>query len=234
MTENYKYSITNLDDLLKEKNPNKPYTVNVRNDTLGSEVEFNKFNLEWSHDGLSAWVQDIEKANGSIHKGAGISSYKILGEELSKRGILFHPSEELYDDGYNLWRTLQREKRAGKNDIAGRYSYIPEDNFESFTRNKTHVPNNGFSSNSISSLAKTKSQEVLNEIAKIQKEVIPTHHSIDGIVNGKFSNIEDLTINEKGNVVLTRMANSESHLTKDWVKSDASDLINTSLSHGRR
>ncbi len=130
--EEYKYSIPNLNELLSERNPSSTYTVQVKNETLNSEVSFNKFLLEWSSDGKSAWVQDVEKASGSVHKGAGISAYKILGEELAKNGVVFHPSEELYDDGYNLWKQLKREGRAGKNDVANRYSYIPKDNFKSF------------------------------------------------------------------------------------------------------
>ena len=93
--EKYKYSIPNLNELLSERNPSSTYTVQVKNETLNSEVSFNKFLLEWSSDGKSAWVQDVEKASESVHKGAGISAYKILGEELAKNGVVFHPSEEL-------------------------------------------------------------------------------------------------------------------------------------------
>ena len=147
--EKYKYSIPNLNELLSERNPSSTYTVQVKNETLNSEVSFNKFLLEWSSDGKSAWVQDVEKASESVHKGAGISAYKILGEELAKNGVVFHPSEELYDDGYNLWKQLKREGRAGKNDVANRYSYIPKDNFKSFES----LPTNPWETSSLSGVS---------------------------------------------------------------------------------
>ena len=75
-------------------------------------------------------------------------------------------------------------------------------------------------------------RKALDNIAKEQLKINPNHHSASGIVDGKFAGVEGLNVNEDGNIVLTRQANSERHLTKNWKPSSAEDLLNTSLSQG--
>ena len=75
-------------------------------------------------------------------------------------------------------------------------------------------------------------REELEKLAQLQLLLNPNHHSASGIVDGKFAGIEGLNINEDGNIVLTRQANSEKHLTKGWVNASSEELLNTSLSQG--
>ena len=75
-------------------------------------------------------------------------------------------------------------------------------------------------------------KKTMQALAEAQLEVNPKHHSADGIVDGQFAGMQGLNINNQGNVVLTRLANNESHLTKDWVAVDAVEMESTSLSNG--
>ena len=75
-------------------------------------------------------------------------------------------------------------------------------------------------------------KKTLQALAEAQLEVNPNHHSAAGIVDGQFAGMQGLNINDQGNVVLTRLAQSENHLTKDWVAVDATEMESTSLSNG--
>lgn len=83
-----------------------------------------------------------------------------------------------------------------------------------------------------SSAADDIGKKTTQALAEAQLEVNPNHHSADGIVNGQFAGMQGLNTNNQGNVVLTRLAESESHLTKDWVAVDATEMESTSLSQG--
>ena len=77
-------------------------------------------------------------------------------------------------------------------------------------------------------------QQLLRNIADLQKEVQPDHHSVDGILKeGLFGGTNNkLNVDSNGNVVLTRFASDEQHLTKNWVNVGQKELLETSLFHG--
>lgn len=80
----------------------------------------------------------------------------------------------------------------------------------------------------------TKEQKLLLDIAKIQKEVDPTHHSVDSITDkGLFGGTNSsINLDKNGNVVLTRITANENQLGKNWKNIGYSELVETSLFHG--
>ena len=97
---------------------------------------------------------------------------------------------------------------------------------------QAYVENQGESNNLTAAEAADIGKRTMQALAEAQLEVNPDHHSADGIVDGKFANTQGLNINKQGNVVLTRLASSESHLTKDWVAVDTKEMESTSISNG--
>lgn len=77
-------------------------------------------------------------------------------------------------------------------------------------------------------------QQLLRDIADLQQKIEPNHHSVGGITpEGLFGGLnEKLNIDKNGNVVLTRIAMYEDHLTKGWVDVGKQELLDTTLSHG--
>ena len=115
----YKYSITNLDDLIK----NGGGQVELFNETLKEKVPFNKFGISIEDGEASVSYVDKDSINGSKHKGAAREAYKILGEELGSKGIQFHDSGALLGDGRKLWDSLVIEGKAEK--VGGGFNYKP-------------------------------------------------------------------------------------------------------------
>lgn len=115
----YKYSITNLDDLIK----NGGGQVELFNETLKEKVPFNKFGISIEDGEASVSYVDKDSINGSKHKGAAREAYKILGEELGSKGIQFHDSGALLGDGRELWNSLVVEGKAEK--VGGGFNYKP-------------------------------------------------------------------------------------------------------------
>ena len=115
----YKYSITNLDDLIK----NGGGQVELFNETLKEKVPFNKFGISIEDGEASVSYVDKDSINGAKHKGAAREAYKILGEELGSKGIQFHDSGALLGDGRKLWDSLVIEGKAEK--VGGGFNYKP-------------------------------------------------------------------------------------------------------------
>ena len=115
----YKYSITNLDDLIK----NGGGQVELFNETLNERVPFNKFGISIEDGEASVSYVDKDSINGAKHKGAAREAYKILGEELGSKGIQFHDSGALLGDGRKLWDSLVIEGKAEK--VGGGFNYKP-------------------------------------------------------------------------------------------------------------
>ena len=115
----YKYSITNLDDLIK----NGGGQVELFNETLKEKVPFNKFGISIENGEASVIYVEKDSINGSKHKGAAREAYKILGEELGSKGIQFHDSGALLGDGRKLWDSLVIEGKAEK--VGGGFNYKP-------------------------------------------------------------------------------------------------------------
>lgn len=115
----YKYSITNLDDLIK----NGGGQVELFNETLKEKVPFNKFGISIEDGEASVSYVDKDSINGTKHKGAAREAYKILGEELGSKGIQFHDSGALLGDGRKLWDSLVAEGKAEK--VSGGFNYKP-------------------------------------------------------------------------------------------------------------
>lgn len=119
MVQRYEYSITNLDDLIK----NGGGQVQLFNETLKEKVPFNKFGISIEDGEASVSYVDKDSINGAKHKGAAREAYKILGEELGSKGIQFHDSGALLGDGRKLWDSLVIEGKAEK--VGGGFNYKP-------------------------------------------------------------------------------------------------------------
>lgn len=119
MVQRYEYSITNLDDLIK----NGGGQVELFNETLKEKVPFNKFGISIEDGEASVSYVDKDSINGAKHKGAAREAYKILGEELGSKGIQFHDSGALLGDGRKLWDSLVIEGKAEK--VGGGFNYKP-------------------------------------------------------------------------------------------------------------
>ncbi len=117
--QRYEYSITNLDDLIK----NGGGQVELFNKTLNEKVPFNKFGISIEQGEASVGYVEKDSINGAKHKGAAREAYKLLGEELSGRGIQFHDSGALLGDGKKLWDSLVKEGKAEKTGAG--YNYKP-------------------------------------------------------------------------------------------------------------
>ena len=115
----YKYSITNLDDLIK----NGGGQVELFNETLKEKVPFNKFGISIENGEASISYVEKDSINGRKHKGAAREAYKILGEGLGSKGIQFHDSGALLGDGRELWNSLVVEGKAEK--VGGGFNYKP-------------------------------------------------------------------------------------------------------------
>lgn len=119
MVQRYEYSITNLDDLIK----NGGGQVELFNKTLNEKVPFNKFGISIEQGEASVGYVEKDSINGAKHKGAAREAYKLLGEALSGRGIQFHDSGALLGDGKKLWDSLVKEGKAEKTGTG--YNYKP-------------------------------------------------------------------------------------------------------------
>lgn len=78
-------------------------------------------------------------------------------------------------------------------------------------------------------------RDLLRKLAQLSDELFEGHHPncpTLGLADGTFSGQGELTIDQNGCVVLTRVANDENHLTKDWANVSAQELMDTSLSTG--
>lgn len=117
--QRYEYSITNLDDLIK----NGGGQVELFNKTLNEKVPFNQFGISIEDGEASVSYVDKDSINGAKHKGAAREAYKILGEELGSKGIQFHDSGALLGDGRKLWDSLVIEGKAEK--VGGGFNYKP-------------------------------------------------------------------------------------------------------------
>ena len=117
--QRYEYSITNLDDLIK----NGGGQVELFNKTLNEKVPFNKFGIAIGQGEASVGYVEKDSINGAKHKGAAREAYKLLGEALSSRGIQFHDSGALLADGKKLWDSLVTEGKAEKTGAG--YNYKP-------------------------------------------------------------------------------------------------------------
>lgn len=115
----YKYSITNLDDLIK----NGGGQVELFNKTLNEKVPFDKFGISIEEGEASVGYVEKDSVNGRKHKGAAREAYKILGEELGSKGIQFHDSGALLGDGRELWNSLVVEGKAEK--VGSGFNYKP-------------------------------------------------------------------------------------------------------------
>lgn len=108
--QRYEYSITNLDDLIK----NGGGQVELFNKTLNEKVPFNNFGISIEEGEASVGYVEKDSINGAKHKGAAREAYKLLGDALSSRGIEFHDSGALLADGKKLWNSLVEEGKAEK------------------------------------------------------------------------------------------------------------------------
>lgn len=78
-------------------------------------------------------------------------------------------------------------------------------------------------------------QDVLREAGKLSNDLFGGNHPsvIDvGTADGTFAGSGTLNMDADGNVVLQRVADHESHLTKNWESVGVQELMDTSLSHG--
>lgn len=114
----YDYSISNIEQIIQ----NGGGTVEVFNNTLKEKVPFKNFAISIENDNAVIGYVEKDVNKGLKHKGAGIESYRILGEELGKRNITLTDSGVLLSDGKKIWDTLVKEKKAIK--TSGGYSFI--------------------------------------------------------------------------------------------------------------
>lgn len=114
----YDYSISNIEQIIQ----NGGGTVEVFNNTLKEKVPFKNFAISIENDNAVIGYVEKDRNQGLKHKGAGIESYRILGEELGKRNITLTDSGVLLSDGKKIWDTLVKEKKATK--TPGGYSFI--------------------------------------------------------------------------------------------------------------
>lgn len=80
-------------------------------------------------------------------------------------------------------------------------------------------------------------EEILKEAARLSEECLqdtrPQYGVLEAAVaDGGFVNLGKLNIDKDGCVVLTRVAQDEQHLSKDWVDVEVEEMINTSLHYG--
>ena len=94
----YDYSISNIEQIIQ----NGGGTVEVFNNTLKEKVPFKNFAISIENDNAVIGYVEKDRNQGLKHKGAGIESYRILGEELGKRNITLTDSGVLLSDGKKI------------------------------------------------------------------------------------------------------------------------------------
>ena len=216
--------------------------IRVFND--GVEVPFKSFAVTLTDDD-TAEVGMVERDQSSAPRGIGTAAYIALGNALAERGVTLTASSTLQADGRKLWNRLVDQGYAeyvNKRFVfTAKGSTSNEDPVE--TETTSEDPIEPTSEDPIEDEASSESEtsedtaadigkKTMQALAEAQLEVNPNHHSADGIVDGQFAGMQGLNINDQGNVVLTRLANNESHLTKDWVAVDAVEMESTSITNG--
>jgi hypothetical protein len=83
--------------------------------------------------------------------------------------------------------------------------------------------------------ARLSPKDILREVGRLSNELVGGNHPAVpdiGLADGTFAGSGTLNMDEEGNVVLIRVADSESHLTKNWTNVGIKEMIDTSVYHG--
>jgi hypothetical protein len=78
-------------------------------------------------------------------------------------------------------------------------------------------------------------EDILRQVGTLSNDLLGGHHPAVpdiGLADGTFAGSGTLNMDQEGNVILTRVADSEDHLTKKWVSVDTKEMIDTSIYHG--
>jgi hypothetical protein len=78
-------------------------------------------------------------------------------------------------------------------------------------------------------------ENILQKVGIFSNDLLGGNHPAVpdiGLADGTFAGSGKLNMDEEGNVVLTRVADNEDHLTKDWTDVGVKEMIDTSVYHG--
>ena len=202
---------------------------------------------QWDHNDFAAVGMSQRYTGGTegrLSYNEALQSNKLIAKmipKIIKRGVesgkstsdIMQEVYELMDKNYAMYQSgvaslealIERERTAVQQ--SKNSSTEPETSEE--TTEQAYLENQGELSNLT---ADDIGKKTMQALAEAQLEANPKHHSADGVVDGQFAGTQGLNINSQGNVVLTRLASSENHLTKDWVAVDTKEMESTSISNG--